>query len=51
VPPGRLAALRAALGVPLTPVGTLEAGPAGLVTRRGGAEVRLPRLGWEHGAG
>jgi thiamine-monophosphate kinase len=39
------------LDVPLTPVGAIVAGaPGRLTVRRRGAEVALPRLGWEHGA-
>jgi len=49
VPPERLEALRAALDLPLTPVGRLEEGaPELLATDADGVAVGLPRLGWEH---
>jgi thiamine-monophosphate kinase len=49
VPPERLDALRAAAGVPLTPVGRLEPGaPAIVAVDAGGREVPLAGLGWEH---
>jgi thiamine-monophosphate kinase len=49
IAPEDLDRLRNAAGLPLTPVGRLEAG-AGLRAERAGAEVPLDRLGWEHGA-
>jgi thiamine-monophosphate kinase len=42
-------ALVAAVGIALTPVGTVSAdGTPGLATLRGGRPVRLARLGWDH---
>lgn len=48
--PGRLDALRAALDVPLTPVGRILAGEPSLTALRAGLPVHLSRPGWEHGA-
>lgn len=49
LPPGDIPRCAAA-GAPLTRVGTVLPGPAGITTRRRGGGVVLPRLGWEHGA-
>jgi thiamine monophosphate kinase len=43
VPPDRLAARP-----DLIAVGVLEPGEPGITLRRGGRELALPRLGWEH---
>jgi thiamine-monophosphate kinase len=51
VPEAALAALRAALDVPLSPVGRVIAGLAGVRLLRDGQEIRPARLGWEHGVG
>jgi thiamine-monophosphate kinase len=48
LPPGTVDARRTSLDVPLTAVGRVIAGPPGIRVVRGGAAVRLPRLGWEH---
>jgi thiamine-monophosphate kinase len=50
VPPAALDRLRAALDLPLTPVGRLRAGPPAVRLQRAGREIAAPRLGWEHGA-
>jgi thiamine-monophosphate kinase len=53
-PPARaeaIAELSAALAIPLTRIGRLQAGQ-GLILLDGGAEIPLPgRLGYEHGGG
>ncbi|MDX6556854.1 MAG: thiamine-monophosphate kinase [Miltoncostaeaceae bacterium] len=49
IAPEDLDRLRDAAGLPLTPVGRLEAG-VGLRAERAGVRVPLARLGWEHGA-
>lgn len=49
VPADRLPALRAALDIPLTVVGTLTEGPPGVdVVDRHGDPVAIPSPGWEH---
>lgn len=50
LPPSRIGEARAGLDVPLTVVGSLTGGPAGVAVSRGGRPVTLGRLGWEHRA-